>query len=276
MFRPVLGAVGLCLALLLLPSSNAFAGAEQGTVDWIGVWRPGPAKWVLRNANKGSATIDEQIYIKPSTDLPVTAEWVKGEGDVMAVFRPSLTKFFWRSVNFGPADVGSQAFGDSEDLPISGNWLSGGPAAGDGYGTYRPSARRFFFADALITPGVTSQAYGSDGDLPVVGDWSGSGTDSIGVFRPTAARYYLRSVKTGMSDTSTMAFGDPTDLPIVGDWDGDGTDTIGSFRPATATTSPVFFMTNTNLRADTFSQSFGQTNGSDVPVIGHWQGLPPQ
>ena len=116
------------------------------------------------------------------------------------------------------------------------------------------------------------------GDLPVVGDWSGSGSDSIGVYRSAEGRFYLRSVRTGPAATTrTQVIGNQSkgDLPVVGDWDGDGDTNIGCFRPATASAPPQWRLTDTNLAADIGTKNWGQTNGSDVGVVGHWQDLVP-
>lgn len=62
--------------------------------------------------------------------------------------------------------------------------------------------------------------YGQNGDIPVAGDWDGDGCDSIGVFRPSEAKWYLNNnLDSGPSDY-TLSYGISTDLPVVGDWNG--------------------------------------------------------
>ena len=283
MFRPVLGAVGLCLALLLLPSTSAFAGAVTGTVDWIGVYRPGQTRWYLRNANLGPDTIVKNQAFGRSTDTPVVGDWNGSGEQQIGVYRISENRWYFRDPNFGSPTVTNQAFGksDGSDLPVVGNWLSAGPTAGDSIGSYRDSNGRFYFRDELTgAANITNQAFGmpGGGDLPVVGDWSGSGSDSIGVYRSAEGRFYLRSVRTGPAATTrTQVIGNQSkgDLPVVGDWDGDGDTNIGCFRPATASAPPQWRLTDTNLAADIGTKNWGQTNGSDVGVVGHWQDLVP-
>ena len=281
MFRPVLGAVGLCLALLLLPSSNAFAGAVMGVVDWIGVRRPANNTYYLRAANAGPGVWNSKPFGN-NEDLPIAGQWAgAGTDDLIGSYRPSTGTFFFRDSNFdGPPTITSVTLGQagSDDVPIAGNWNEV-PANGDSVGMYRPPEARFYFCTTR-EPGSqcgTGFAFGSLGDLPVIGDWTGGGADSIGTFR--MGRFFLRDVKeTGGANPGTgIGFGGESDLPIAGDWDGDGDDTIGTFRPATATESPRFFFTNTNMAADAFpgpGQAWGQKNGSDLPVIGHWEGFP--
>ena len=52
--------------------------------------------------------------------------------------------------------------------------------------------------------------FGGAGDQPVVGDWTGSGTDSVGVFR-NGVWYLTTSLHGGNADMA-ISFGDPGDI----------------------------------------------------------------
>ncbi len=77
---------------------------------------------------------------------------------------------------------------------------------------------------------------GEPGDLPIIGDWNGDGTDTIGVYRPKTAEFFLDDDNDGHPDQPSINFGVIGDFPIVGDWDGDGNDNIGVFRSIDPTT----------------------------------------
>ncbi|MGI9667637.1 MAG: SpoIID/LytB domain-containing protein, partial [Acidimicrobiia bacterium] len=67
--------------------------------------------------------------------------------------------------------------------------------------------------------------YGDPKDEPFVGDWDGDGDETVGIYRPSDATFYLRNTNTqGIADI-VVPFGNSGDQPIAGDWDGDGVDT---------------------------------------------------
>jgi hypothetical protein len=96
-----------------------------------------------------------------------------------------------------------------------------------------------------------------------------TGTDTIGLFRPTGNLFFLRNTNTpGFPDIS-VSFGAPGDLPLVGDWDGNGTSTIGLYRPSTST----FYLRNSNTAGfPDLTISFGNGPGGDLPIVGDWNG----
>ncbi|MEP7287232.1 MAG: SBBP repeat-containing protein [Chloroflexota bacterium] len=90
--------------------------------------------------------------------------------------------------------------------------------------------------------------------------------DTVGVFRPSAATFYLRNTNTtGPADIAT-AFGVPTDLPIAGDWNGDGIDTVGIYRPSTG----QFSLRNSNTSGAPVIYSFVLGVAGDQPMVGDW------
>ncbi len=95
-----------------------------------------------------------------------------------------------------------------------------------------------------------------------------SGTDTIGLYRPSTNTFFLRNSNTFGPPDLIIPFGAPGDLPVVGDWDGNGTTTIGLYRPSTNT----FFLRNTNsFGPPDLIIPFGAPN--DLPVVGDWDGL---
>ncbi len=121
--------------------------------------------------------------------------------------------------------------------------------------------------DRWNVPIEMSAAFGNTGDLPIICDWDRNGTDTIGVYRPSNATFYLRnSNATGGADL-TIPYGATGDIPVCGDWNGDGSETIGVYRPSNAT----FYLRNSNTtgKADTTVQ-YGAAG--DTPVVGDWDG----
>jgi len=91
------------------------------------------------------------------------------------------------------------------------------------------------------------------------------GGDTVGVFRPTNGKLFLRNTNsTGIANIA-ISYGLPGDYPIVGDWDGNGTATIGIYR------NGKFYLRNSNtLGIADIVITFG-TPG-DQPVAGDWNG----
>jgi hypothetical protein len=112
---------------------------------------------------------------------------------------------------------------------------------------------------------------GTAGDLPISGDWNADGIDTVGVFRPSVATFFLSNSFAGTIDVTPFTFGALNSLPVAGDWNGDGVDTIGFFNPAIGFMS----LNNSNTSGNGVGDivfSFGQ-NG-DIPLAGDWDGLP--
>jgi PKD repeat protein len=106
--------------------------------------------------------------------------------------------------------------------------------------------------------------YGQPGDIPVVGDWTGSGNDTVGIYRNGA--FYLRNSNSNGFADMTFGYGNPAgDIPLAGDWTGSGNDTIGVFR------NGVFYLRNSNSNGFA-DRVFTYGQQGDVPVTGDWNG----
>jgi hypothetical protein len=89
--------------------------------------------------------------------------------------------------------------------------------------------------------------------------------ETIGVFRPADAGWFLRNSNSSGDPDISINYGVLGDYPVVGDWDGDGIDTIGIYR------NGVFFLSNSNTTgiADIVF-AFGMPG--DQPISGDWDG----
>ena len=101
----------------------------------------------------------------------------------------------------------------------------------------------------------------------MAGDWDADGTDTIGVFRPSNATWYLRNANTGGAPDVQFSWASPGDVPVVGDWDANGTETVGVYRPGNST----FYLRNT-LSGGGVDAEFAYGVTGDVPVAGDWDG----
>jgi hypothetical protein len=95
--------------------------------------------------------------------------------------------------------------------------------------------------------------------------------ETIGLYNPTNAAFYLKNTNTSGYADLLVAFGPPGNhwLPIAGDWNGDGVDTVGLYDPTTS----KFYLRNT-LQSGFADMTFvfGTPNSSAQPVAGDWNG----
>lgn len=92
--------------------------------------------------------------------------------------------------------------------------------------------------------------------------------DTIGVFRPSQAIFYLRnSITSGPADTA-VNLGTSSDIPVVGDWNGTGIDDLGVYRPSNAT----FYLTDSNTPGAPVTHFIPFGAPGDIPLIGDWTG----
>jgi hypothetical protein len=189
----------------------------------------------------------------------------------IGVYRPSNSAFYLRNSNMaGAADL-IIPFGQSGDLPLTGDWDGNGD---DTIGVFRPSNSTFYLRNSN-TPGPADiiVQFGQSGDLPVVGDWDGNGAVTIGVYRQ-GRTFLLRNSNTPGAADITLQFGTLNGSPVTGgaplagDWDGNGTITLGIHKPATDT---FYFRNALSQGPVDVVVTYGQS-GADAPVTGDWDG----
>jgi hypothetical protein len=197
----------------------------------------------------------------------------------VGVFRSSAGKWYldrnadgqWSSCG----TEGCHEFGTNGDLPVVGDWTGDGVSK---IGVFRPSSGKWYLDlngngqwDGCTVDGC--YVFGAAGDLPVAGDWDGDGVTQIGVFRPSAGKWYLDLNGNGNWDGCTIdecsTFGMNGDIPVAGDWDGNGVTEIGVFRPITG---KWYIDLNGNGQWDGCGVDECYTFGTagDVPVAGDW------
>ena len=90
--------------------------------------------------------------------------------------------------------------------------------------------------------------------------------DTIGIFRPSTATFYLRGSNTqGFADL-TVQYGNTNSYPVVGDWTGAGVTTLGVFDP----TNGQFQLRNSNTPGPA-DETFVLGIAGDQPFAGRWQ-----
>ena len=109
--------------------------------------------------------------------------------------------------------------------------------------------------------------YGTPGDVPIAGDWTGTGVDTIGVFRD--GQFVLDvdgDGKHGEKDI-TVHLGQRGDRPVVGDFDGDGVDELGVYREGV-------WLVDINHDGSLDERDLRHELGAegDTPVVGDWNG----
>ncbi|MFA5144277.1 MAG: hypothetical protein WC522_08985 [Candidatus Omnitrophota bacterium] len=105
---------------------------------------------------------------------------------------------------------------------------------------------------------------------PLAGDWDGDGIDTMGLYDPKMATFYLGNANEENSCTDIkFVYGAKKAgwIPLAGDWDGDGIDTIGLYDPKTST----FFLKNSNAggTAD-ITFVYGPAGAGWIPLAGCW------
>jgi FtsP/CotA-like multicopper oxidase with cupredoxin domain len=189
----------------------------------------------------------------------------------IGIFRNNGEWFLDKNGN-GAWDAGVDtvfAFGNTGDVPISGNWSGTGTTTSvgifrngqfflnvSGTGTWNPAT------DVIYN-------FGMAGDIPVTGVWNGTGGTKIGVFR--SGQWFLDMNGNGAWDPATDViynFGNAGDIPVTGDWNGNGTTKIGVFR-----NGQWFLDLNGNGAWDPATDAiynFGIPG--DIPITGDWNG----
>lgn len=154
-------------------------------------------------------------------------------------------------------------------FPVIGDWDGNGI---DETGTFNPRESRFILKDAKDKE-YENQQIGEAGDLPIVGDWNGDGAtnneDTIGVYRPKEAKFYLDNDNDGIvGDTpeERFPFGNIGDYPITGDWDGNGRDEVGVYRISDDGKKATFYL----KKPDAMEEVKFNITANDTPIVGDW------
>jgi surface antigen len=143
------------------------------------------------------------------------------------------------------------SYGNSGDIPLSGDWASAGIT---NVGTWRNGM--FYLRNLDGT--YTSVGFGNGTDTPIAGNWDGPGATQVGTWRN--GTFYIRH---GNGAYDTIPYGNGTDTPITGDWDANGYTNLGVWRAGT------FYLRNND--GSTTEIPFG--NSTDTPITGNWDGV---
>ena len=261
--------------------------AANQLITKIGVFRPDTGEWFLDRSGNGQwdgCSVDTCITLfgQPG-DLPAIGSW-SGAGTIsIGTFNPTVG--MWQLDRNGngrwdgcAVDTCITSFGQPGDLPAT-RGITGFTEII--IGTFQPQQglwkfdlnRNNTFDNCSIDE--CDDNFGALGDIPVVGDWNGSGTEEIGVFRPSTGEWFLDVNGNGQWDGCPVDkciehFGAGDDFPVVGDWSGTGEVRIGVFRPSTG---EWFLDMNGNGKfdgcaVDACPGPFGQPG--DLPVVGNW------
>jgi hypothetical protein len=163
-------------------------------------------------------------------------------------------------------DVVTTTYGNSTDLPISGDW--------DGSGKKRVGLFRNgtwildINGNGIVDAGDKTVVFGQAGDVPVVGDWLGTGHIALGLFRSGTfildLSGHLSGIATGQGD-ATFAFGQGGDIPVAADWSNSGTTKVGIFR------NGLWIVDYTGGRAmNSSNHNYNYGQSGDRPVVGDW------
>lgn len=95
--------------------------------------------------------------------------------------------------------------------------------------------------------------------------------ESIGIYIPSTAGWFLRNTNTDGAADLTFSFGPGGTgwVPIAGDWDRSGTDTPGLFYNPTA---GVFLSDTNGPGGANYVFSYGPSNLGWIPIAGDWNG----
>ena len=212
-----------------LPVTGAWNNAQT---TLLGVFDPSTAAWYLDLNGNGALDGCEfdtcgDKFGKPG-DRPVVGDWTGNGQTRIGLFRPSTRGWYFdingNLDNCKRIDVCKKSFGRSGDLPVVGDWTGNGKIK---IGVFSPSTAKWALdlngdkkMGRKCAKDLCISSFGAAGDLPVVGDWDGSGTDNIGVFRPSTGEWLLDLNGNGKWDGCSVdacpSFGQAGDIPMVG------------------------------------------------------------
>src|SRR5215813_6734485 len=134
---------------------------------------------------------------------------------------------------------------------------------------FRASTSGTFYAKVFIGTDSTGSTGAGDYLLSIAKSPATSSNDTIGLYNPSGAAFFLRNSNTGGIADVSFAYGPVGLTPLSGDWNGDGIDTIGLYNPTTG----AFFLRNSNSGgvAD-ISFPYGPAGAGFIPIVGDWNG----
>jgi hypothetical protein len=149
----------------------------------------------IRESNT-QGVADITFFFGNPGDVPLVGDFNNDGKDTISIWRPSLARVYIINElgedgkGLGAADYFFD-FGNPGDSPVVGDW------DGDGVDD------EFFFGDP--------------GDQVIAGDWDGDGDDTVGVYRPSTGRLYIKYENgSGAADWSTDVTGDPIAVVTAG------------------------------------------------------------
>jgi PAS domain-containing protein len=253
----------------------------------VGLYDPGAAGFHLAGENAPAASQNSFGFpVSVPGGLPLVGDW-DGDGiETPGVFDPSTTTFHLVDGNSdtpGPVSTFSWGVNLNGWLPMAGDWDGDGD---DTVGLFDPFTTTFYLInnndvnDPQPVP-VFSWGVNLAGWRPVAGDWDGDGGDTVGVFDPFTASFYLINNNDKQNPMPVAPFSYHANVagwwPVAGDWNGDGLDTIGLYGP------PLnrFYLVNENrapspglpLEVNQFDSSVPLAGA--IPVAGRWTGPAP-
>src|ERR1051325_3962841 len=106
---------------------------------------------------------------------------------------------------------------------------------------------------------------------PISGKSNDKKGNTVGMYIPAEAKFYLHNSSSVGNVGATFAFGlsNLGWVPVSGDWDGDGSDSVGLNDPGKG----VWYLKNSNSAGNAdLTFAFGLANSGWVPVSGDWDG----
>jgi tricorn protease-like protein len=213
----------------------------------------------------------------------------------IGVYRPSTNQWLLRDSNTaGPANL-SVNFGQSGDLPLTGDWNGDGQTDlgvfRDGnfiLGFVRSAVIHPCFGCNVLIHFVDPQPaipFGQTGDIPFAGDWDGDGIDDLAVFRPGFPQGGTGAIIQRVPKVVivhqcpncpfipltiftevTHLFGNFGDFPVAGDWVQQGKDGVGVL----SFVNGDFLLSNDGSK---LNFEFPFANFRDLPMAANWTGV---